>query len=51
MYNEGLDQKLKQDNMAKLMHMAVDYAKGIEFKEQFLIEPKNEGNFKLTKIR
>ena len=34
------DMKLEQENMAKFMHMAVDYAKEIGFKGQFLIEPK-----------
>lgn len=32
--------KLEQDNMARFMHMAVDYAKEIGFDGQFLIEPK-----------
>ncbi|GAA1385156.1 MULTISPECIES: xylose isomerase [Peribacillus] len=32
--------KLELDNLARFMHMAVDYAKEIEFKGQFLIEPK-----------
>jgi xylose isomerase len=32
--------KMEQENMAKFMHMAVDYAKEIGFKGQFLIEPK-----------
>jgi xylose isomerase len=32
--------KLEQENMAKLLHLAVDYAKEIGFKGQFLIEPK-----------
>ena len=31
---------LEQDNFAKLLHMAVDYAKEIGFTGQFLIEPK-----------
>ncbi len=34
------DMKLEQDNMARFMHMAVDYAKEIGFDGQFLIEPK-----------
>ena len=34
------DMKREQDNMAKFMHMAVDYAKEIGFDGQFLIEPK-----------
>lgn len=34
------DTKLELDNLAKLLHMAVDYAKEIDFKGQFLIEPK-----------
>jgi xylose isomerase len=34
------DTKLELENMARLMHMAVDYAKEIGFKGQFLIEPK-----------
>ena len=34
------DIKLEQDNMARFMHMAVDYAKEIGFDGQFLIEPK-----------
>lgn len=32
--------KREQENLATLMHMAVDYAKAIGFKGQFLIEPK-----------
>jgi len=32
--------KLEQDNLARFMHMAVDYAKEIGFDGQFLIEPK-----------
>lgn len=32
--------KLEMDNMARFMHMAVDYAKKIGFGGQFLIEPK-----------
>ena len=34
------DLKREQDHMAAFMHMAVDYAKEIGFKGQFLIEPK-----------
>lgn len=34
------DLKLEQDNIARLFHMAVDYAKEIGFTGQFLIEPK-----------
>lgn len=34
------DMKLEQDNFARLLHMAVDYAKEINFKGQFYIEPK-----------
>ena len=34
------DMKLELDNMARFMHMAVDYAKEIGFEGQFLIEPK-----------
>ncbi len=34
------DMKRELDHMAKLFHMAVDYAKEIGFKGQFLIEPK-----------
>ena len=34
------DLKLELDNMARFMHMAVDYAKEIGFDGQFLIEPK-----------
>lgn len=34
------DMKLELDNMARFMHMAVDYAKEIGFTGQFLIEPK-----------
>jgi xylose isomerase len=34
------DMKLEQDNIARFFHMAVDYAKEIEFDAQFLIEPK-----------
>jgi xylose isomerase len=32
--------KREQDHLATFMHMAVDYAKSIGFKGQFLIEPK-----------
>jgi len=32
--------KLEQDNLARFLHMAVDYAKEIGFDGQFLIEPK-----------
>lgn len=32
--------KLELDNLARFMHMAVDYAKEIGFNGQFLIEPK-----------
>lgn len=34
------DLKLELDNLARFMHLAVDYAKEIGFKGQFLIEPK-----------
>ncbi len=34
------DMKLELDNLARLYHMAVDYAKEIGFTGQFLIEPK-----------
>lgn len=34
------DMKLENDNMARFLHMAVDYAKEIGFDGQFLIEPK-----------
>jgi len=34
------DFKREQDHLAAFMHMAVDYAKAIGFKGQFLIEPK-----------
>ena len=34
------DMKLEQDNFARLLHMAVDYAKEIGFEGQFYIEPK-----------
>ncbi len=34
------DVKFEQENIAKLMHMAVDYARGIGFKGDFYIEPK-----------
>lgn len=34
------DMKLEQENFARFLHMAVDYAKEIGFKGQFLIEPK-----------
>ena len=34
------DLKREQDHLAAFMHMAVDYAKEIGFKGQFLIEPK-----------
>lgn len=32
--------KLELDNLARFLHMAVDYAKEIDFKGQFYIEPK-----------
>ena len=34
------DLKREQDHLAAFLHMAVDYAKSIGFKGQFLIEPK-----------
>jgi xylose isomerase len=34
------DLKLEMDNLARFLHMAVDYAKEIGFTGQFLIEPK-----------
>ncbi len=34
------DLKREQEHLAKFLHMAVDYAKSIGFKGQFLIEPK-----------
>ncbi|MFO7969997.1 MAG: xylose isomerase [Bacillota bacterium] len=34
------DMKLEQDNFARFLHMAVDYAKEIGFTGQFYIEPK-----------
>jgi xylose isomerase len=34
------DTALELDNLARLFHMAVDYAKEIQFNGQFLIEPK-----------
>ncbi|WP_372660523.1 xylose isomerase [Cohnella sp.] len=34
------DLKLELDNLARFLHMAVDYAKEIGFDAQFLIEPK-----------
>ena len=34
------DMKLELDNLARLFHLAVDYAKEIGFDAQFLIEPK-----------
>jgi len=34
------DTGLELDNLARLLHMAVDYAKEIDFTGQFLIEPK-----------
>ncbi|PRO66033.1 xylose isomerase [Alkalicoccus urumqiensis] len=34
------DMKLEFDNLAKFYHMAIDYAKEINFDPQFLIEPK-----------
>lgn len=34
------DMKLEQENFARFLQMAVDYAKEIGFKGQFLIEPK-----------
>ncbi|MFD1848580.1 xylose isomerase [Oceanobacillus bengalensis] len=32
--------KLEMDNLARMFHMAIDYAKEIDFDAQFLIEPK-----------
>jgi xylose isomerase len=34
------DMGLEQDNLARFFHMAVDYAKEIDYDGQFLIEPK-----------
>ncbi|WP_117161378.1 xylose isomerase [Paraliobacillus sp. X-1268] len=34
------DLKLEQDNLGRFFHMAVDYAKELDFDGQFLIEPK-----------
>lgn len=34
------DMKLEMDNLARFYHMAIDYAKEIDFEAQFLIEPK-----------
>jgi len=34
------DMRLEQDNMARLMHLTVDYARSIGFKGYFYIEPK-----------
>ena len=34
------DMKLELDNLGRFLHMAVDYAKEIDFDAQFLIEPK-----------
>jgi xylose isomerase len=34
------DLKREQDHLARFLHLAVDYAKSIGFKGQFLIEPK-----------
>lgn len=34
------DMKLEFDNLARFFHMAIDYAKEINFDAQFLIEPK-----------
>jgi xylose isomerase len=34
------DLKLEQDNMGRMFHLAVDYAREIGFDAQFLIEPK-----------
>jgi xylose isomerase len=34
------DTKRELDNLARFLHMAVDYAKEIDFQGQFLIEPK-----------
>ncbi|MFF2449599.1 xylose isomerase [Neobacillus sp. NPDC058068] len=34
------DMKLELDNLGRFFHMAVDYAKEIDFDAQFLIEPK-----------
>jgi xylose isomerase len=34
------DLKREQEHLAKFLHMAVDYAKSVGFKGQFLIEPK-----------
>lgn len=34
------DYALEQDNISRMFHMAIDYAKEIQFDAQFLIEPK-----------
>ena len=34
------DMKLEHDNLARFLHMAIDWAKQIDFKGQLLIEPK-----------
>src|SRR5699024_1349133 len=34
------DMKLELDNLARFLHMAIDYAKEIGFEGQLLIEPK-----------
>src|SRR5690625_1886277 len=34
------DMKFEQENLARLFHMGLDYAKEIDFDAQFLIEPK-----------
>ncbi len=39
-YLQITDMKLELDNLARLYHMAIDYAKEIGFDAQFLIEPK-----------
>ena len=36
----NVNMKLEQDNLARFLHMAVDYAREIGFEGQFLIEPK-----------
>ena len=40
MRHSNTDTGLELDNLARLLQMAVDYAKEIGFTGQFLIEPK-----------
>ena len=44
------DVKFEQDNIARLMHMAVDYGRKIGFKGDFLHRAETEGAYE-TSIR